>query len=216
MKFVLAIAVGLVAVGAGVGAAEPERSTPPAREASGSAASAQPTQALLAWIDVCVKNLSSSDEDVRAGAAAALKQAGSAAVPALEKLSAGTSETAKTAKRVLGQIQRASTPPARAAAGEPVRHGPSVDEMSSKLGLAGDQAAKFKTIMEQFHSKQAELSASVKNGDVAVNDAGGKAALLREKTDAELAKLLTPEQMKTYLQMLPSPSPKRASASATR
>lgn len=162
------------------------------------------TPALLAWVDVCIRQLASEDEGVSKSAIAALRYVGPAARPALEKAAASSDETtARNAEKVLTHIDRVENRIAEHRRGEALTEGRSAETLSKALGLSDEQAPKFKAILEDYYRQQTALARSVRKGDVGRDDAGKRLLELRANVEEKLAKVLTKEQMESYLKTVP-------------
>ncbi len=167
---------------------------------------AEPSPEHLAWVDVCVKQLSSKDDDVRASAAAALSSSGPVAVPALKKAAAGKDQTVATlAQRVLGFIERTETRMAQqtGGAGDPAER--RADAVMVRLGLDAEQTKKYKAVFDEFDAKRVALIRSIRSGEIQVDEGSKQIAALRDTVDKQLAQVLNPEQMKQFMELLPHP-----------
>jgi hypothetical protein len=179
----------------------------PAGPAAPTAKSAEATPELLAWVDLCVKNLGSKDSNVQASAAAALRSAGTPALPALKKAAAGSdAKLAQTAKRVQSQIERGGS--ARGAEGD--GSSGAAERYTSELALSQEQAAKFKAIFDDYTSKQIDLSQSVQSKELDSAAAGKQSAALRAEMDQKLTQVLSADQMKKFRELSPNPGARKA------
>jgi len=165
------------------------------------------TPELLKWIDVCVQHLGSADAGVRQGATVALRAAGPAAKPALEKAQhSDNAQVAQLASSVLSQLSRPGAP-AEARRPRGGRLGPggpgtsSVDALMKQLGLSAEQQPKVEGIFDQHATAQEEVSKSAREGKIPKEEAKAKITALRAETEGKLAKVLTPEQMKKYKEL---------------
>lgn len=155
---------------------------------------------LQAWIELCVEHLDSPDPGVRAGAEMALRLTGLAAQPALEAAFAeGTEGIPAAATRLLAELKRIRERSAQ-------RRSP-VDALSRALELTDEQLPEFKRIMGAFYASQAELSESVRGGEMEAEEADEQAQGLRAELDRQLAELLTDEQLERYREILPRRPP---------
>lgn len=178
------------------GAKKPVASrTAPPRPSVPDAPAYAATPAFLAWIDLCAAQLSSEDPGVRAGVTAALRSAGSAARPALERLAAGEDKrVAQDAQRLLAQVERIESRRDAQARATRTR----TDDAIEALGLAGEPAAKFREILDAFQLEQREVAAALRSGKLDVAEAAARMQEQRKKRDEALAAHLSEEQLRAY------------------
>jgi hypothetical protein len=194
------------------GKTAPAKGTPPATGQAPSAAKKaepKPSDALLKWVDTCIAQLASTDEVVRSGAQAALRVAGEAARPALEKATKGTSPgVAEQAHKLLAHADRRE---AAAKASKPESPSTEVAAITQRLGLTEEQKPKVEAIVADYEQKHQAMADDVLSGGLARDAAKEKNQVLTDDLNAKLATVLTADQMKRYMQererLQPRPKP---------
>lgn len=153
------------------------------------------TPALLEWVDFCVEKMGSEDDGVRAGAVAALRLAGPAARPALERAAeSGSPTVSRDAKRLLSQVERVEQRIAEQNRKPKSRN----DLVVEGLELNDEQAQAFREVIADYQVKQREISTSLRNGDIDVNEVSVQMKALGDERDEQLAKVLTEDQLAQY------------------
>ena len=70
-----------------------------------------------------------------------------------------------------------------------------VSDMKEKLGIDDDQAAKILPVIETQVTGMKEVMDGMSSGSIAPQDALTRIQALKDKTDSDLAQILTPDQM---------------------
>jgi hypothetical protein len=179
----------------------------PASEADSQPAGSSPE--FLAWLQICVQHLASEDEDVRGGAAVALKAAGPAARPLLEMAAANDHpQLSAGAKRLLAQMDRSVR--GRRSPGQPAppgyRQGRSTVRVLDALELDDEKRAAVEPLLAQSEKQRQELIAKLQSGEVERSEAGSRLGALRKETDEKLAELLDEAQMERYRELTRAPA----------
>jgi hypothetical protein len=161
---------------------------------------------MKAWVDTSVEHLASKDDDVRRGEKAALRSAGPAATPALQKASASADKTVATAAtQLLAQIDQS----ARRAEGvaPEVAMERAQDRktlaMTRSLGLDEKQKPQFEKIMDDLHASQREVTDKLRDNQLTGDQAREKITGLHAETRKKLESVLTQEQLKKYDEQTP-------------
>jgi len=206
LRSIVAIAVVTVclAVASSIALAEDEGS--PAAEADSQPAGSSPE--LLAWLQICIQHLASEDEDVRGGAAVALKAAGPAARPLLEMAASNDHpQLSAGAKRLLAQMDRSVR--GRRSPAQPLpgyRQGRSNARVLDELELDDDKRAAVEPLLAESDKQRQELLRKLQSGEVERAEAGSRLGALRKETDEKLAKLLDETQMERYRELTRAPA----------
>jgi len=198
--------VATIALAGTLLAADPDRRVdgpPPAAHESPRAAGApEASPEFLAWIDLCVEQIGSSDGKVRAGAAQALRTAGTAAAPALESAVLGDNQQRSSlAGRILAQIDR-QTRTSRPGSPQPSVHRPgSASRVLQNLELDDVKSEIAGKILEDFERRRREIVRGMQAGDVDRADVARQLAALRREADARLAEFLDEAEMERYREL---------------
>ena len=170
-------------------------------EKKNSAGADEATPALLEWIDLLIVHLGSEDGGVQQGATLALRAAGAAAHPALEKAAAGENErVAERAETILGMTQRRGPKRERPRKRE-APPATMTERILSRLDLDDSQLQKVTEVLESHERRKRDLIASLREGKVPREKTGEQLQALNEKVDGELAEVLTEEQLKRYREL---------------
>jgi Spy/CpxP family protein refolding chaperone len=193
-------------------AATPARAPRAAAESAGHGSARvapESTAEFMKWVDLCVQHLGSSDAGVHQGAHVALRAAGSAAKPALEKAAAGDNpKIAQSAKSLLDQL--AAPPPHVAEGGHhgrpgaPPRGGQPGAAIVRQLGLSSEQQPKVTEILGAQEKAQQEIAKNARDGKMPKDEAKGKIAAVRADTEKKLSAALTAEPLKKYKDLSPT------------
>ena len=102
------------------------------------------------------------------------------------------------------QAQDAKTnkPPGMAGGPGGMRQQMTPEKMAKDLGLSEEVTAKFKAVLEDSRKKMAALRT---DDSVAQADKRTKGKEIRDAANAEIKKIITPEQYEKYLKMAPGP-----------
>jgi hypothetical protein len=168
------------------------------------------TPELASWVDLCIRHLDSDDAGVRSGAEAALRAAGPAARAAIELVVAERGmESPPAAIRLLTHLDSLAARAEKRPQDDAGSVGwDRVDMLVRGLALRGDQVPAFRSVVRGFFDGVTELTESVRAGEIEQADADQKFSELRAAVAEGLADVLSEEQVKRCLGMLPQRGPR--------
>jgi hypothetical protein len=184
------------------GTPAPARESTRTADAAESAGEPETSGEFLAWIDLCVERIGSSDGKVRAGAAQALRTAGADAVPALESaVESDNPQRSTLAERVLAQIDRQTRGSQPGSHQASVHRPGSASRVLQKLELDDAKTEVAGMILEDFERRQREIVAGRHEGNVDRAEIARQLATLRREADARLAEFLDEAEMERYREL---------------
>ncbi len=183
----------------GAGDGQPASGAPsPARQVA-----TAPSPELSAWIELCLRHLTSTDEGVKNGAALALRVAGAAARPALEQAAAGSDPGLSAAAQQI--LARLSSPPARTREegyrDTSHRREQAQERLIDSLGPREDQRPKLEAIFGEQERSRADLVRKIRDGELDRTAVPEALEALRRETEEKLAAVLDEAQMESYRQL---------------